>query len=105
MNGTKRRTLRFNPSHFDGATQSQQEIIAGHGRCLARFGTRAVKATPCDAPVVWLVQDGRRRWVISGLCETHGSLTKDLSERENAYQSWARLNDVIPQMARIGGGK
>ena len=89
------RKLKFNPKHFTGVTQAQKEILAGVGRCDARWGTRAVRKTECDAPVVWLQQDGRRRWVISGYCETHGSLTKDLSEKEGAYESWARLSDLL----------
>jgi hypothetical protein len=31
-----------------------------------------------------------------GFCETHGSLTRDLSVKENAYESWARLSEVLP---------
>lgn len=104
MIATKKRVLKFNPSHLVGTTHAQAAILEGRGVCSARYGTRAVKATPCDAPVVWLSQDGRRRWVISGFCEVHGGLTKDLQEREGAWVSWARLEDVIPALAQIEGG-
>jgi hypothetical protein len=90
------RKLKFNAAHFTGRTQAQEDIIAGIGKCAARWGTRAVRKTECDAPIVWLSQEGRRRWVISGFCETHGSLTKDLSEKEGTYESWARLSEVLP---------
>lgn len=90
------RELKFNAKHFTGVTQAQKEIISGLGKCSARWGTRAVPKTECDAPIVWLSQEGRRRWVIMGFCETHGSLTRDLSVKENAYESWARLSEVLP---------
>lgn len=88
--------LKFNAKHFTGITQAQKEIIAGVGKCSARWGTRAVPKTECDAPIVWLWQEGRRRHVIMGFCETHGSLERDLSIKENDYVSWARLAEVLP---------
>jgi hypothetical protein len=97
----QKRVLKFNAKWLDGATQGQQDILAGVGTCGAKYGTRAVKATPCDAPLTWLEQDGRRRWVILGFCELHGGLTKEMNERERAYVSWARLADVLPEVKKI----
>lgn len=88
--------IKFNAKHFNGRTQSQRDLIAGTAECGAKWGTRAVPKTECKAPVTMLRQEGRRRWVIDGFCEVHGSLTKDLSERENVYESWAMLADVMP---------
>lgn len=101
MIATKKRVLKFNPSHLVGTTYAQEAILEGRGVCSARYGTRAVSATPCDAPVVWLSQDGRRRWVISGFCEVHGGLTKEMNEREGAWCSWARLADVLPEVKKL----
>lgn len=89
------RKIGFNVKHFTGVTQYQRDVLAGVALCGARWGTRAVKKTECAAPVALLRQDGRRRWIIDGFCETHGSLTMELSQRENAYESWARLSEVI----------
>lgn len=88
------RVLKFNPKWLDGATEGQREILAGVATCGAKWGTRAVKAVDCRAPISLLRQDGRRRWVIEGFCETHGTLTMELAIRERAYDSWARLDDV-----------
>lgn len=90
------RKLNFNAKHFTGVTQYQKDVISGVALCGARWGTRAVAKVECAAPVAWLRQEGRRRWVIDGFCETHGSLTKDLSDREGVYVSWARVSDVLP---------
>ena len=88
--------LKFNAKHFTGVTQAQKEIIAGVGKCSARWGTRGISKTECDAPIVWLWQEGRRRHCIQGFCETHGSLERDLSIKENEYCSWARLEEILP---------
>lgn len=98
-----KRVLPFNAKYFTGRTQSQQEILAGVGVCAAKYGNRAVSKTDCRQPVTLLQQDGRRRWVISGFCETHGTLTRDLHAREGVYVSWARLSDVMPS-AQITSG-
>ena len=94
-----KRELKFNIAHLTGRTQSQQEILAGVARCGAKWGTRAVPATDCRAPITMLQQDGRRRWIIQGFCETHGTLTRELQQREGYSFSWARLADVLPLIA------
>ena len=94
-----RRERKFNATYLTGRTQGQQDILAGVALCSAKWGTRAVAKTDCRAPITMLQQDYRRRWVILGFCETHGTLTRDLQQREGYSDSWARLADVLPLIA------
>ena len=97
-----KRERKFNADYLTGRTQSQQEILAGVATCGAKYGTRAVRATDCQQPITMLQQDYRRRWVIGGFCETHGTLTRDLQKLEGYSDSWASLNEVF-QMKGITG--
>ena len=94
-----KRELKFNPAYLTGRTQGQQEILAGVALCDAKWGTRAVRPTDCQQPITMLQQDYRRRWIIMGFCETHGTLTRELQQREGYSFSWARLADVLPLIA------
>jgi hypothetical protein len=89
------REIKFNATYLTGRTQSQQEILAGVATCGAKWGTRAVRATDCQQPITMLQQDGRRRWIIQGFCETHGTLTRDLQKLEGYSFSWASLSEVF----------
>ena len=90
-----KREIKFNATYLTGQTQGQKEILAGVATCGAKWGTRAVSKTDCRAPITMLQQDGRRRWIIQGFCETHGTLTRDLQKLEGYSFSWASLSEVF----------